>query len=163
MCNSIRHEILFVIFKSHFYKVTFLFEQIRRKLSYLFFFHDISPFWTALVTEVWNRTFVLSWPLEAEEYEWTYADQLIIMNLSVGTRRRYNVEIWLKIGWNVDNVISTLFWRRFASVGSTLTTKRWNNVDTMFADSTRDFDAVSTSVYLWVMVDEIHKSSVFTT
>ena len=42
--------------------------------------------------------------------------------------RRYDVEIWLKIGWYLDNAIPTLFWRRCTNVVSTLASKHRHNV-----------------------------------
>jgi hypothetical protein len=45
-----------------------------------------------------------------------------------GTRHCFNLEIWLKKGCDVDNLISTLLWCRFTNVGSTSANKRRINV-----------------------------------
>jgi hypothetical protein len=75
-----------------------------------------------------------------------------------GTRRCFNVEIWLKKGRDVDNLISTLLWRCFTNVGSTAANRRWINVRLwlvirrqLVKYSQRCFNVVQR----WIMVDEI--------
>ena len=71
-----------------------------------------------------------------------------IQSIQIPSGHTTSLQRWnfVEKSWHVENVIPTSFWRRFENVGSTLATERWNNVDTIFDDSTWNFDVVSTSV-----------------